>query len=389
MSRGFLKATVREGQAVKHFATGFLLAFGASLATISIARAEILIGVPAPYTGPLSWLGGSTERAVEMAAKHVNAAGGVLGQEVSFIIVDDYCDAEQAVAAANKLVAEGVSLVLGYICSGAAIPASKIYAAAGILMITQSATNPLLTEQGLGNVFRYCGRDDDQGTIAGNYLAERWGDAYIAILHDGEAYGAGLAGETKKALNANGVREVMFEMIEPGLTDYFDMVEKIQRADVDVLYYGGYHPEAALLIRQLRARGDDLQFVSGDAIGTEDFGLIAREAAEGLLFTDFPDSRHLPKAAEVVAAFRADGFEATAGTLMSYGAIQAWAQAAEKAGTLELDAVIQSLRTNRFETIHGRIGFDEKGDVTGYEPFAWYVWKGGDYEPADPAELTE
>ena len=149
----------------------------------------------------MGWAGGDTERGAEVAVADLNAKGGVLGEQIELITVDDYCDGEQAVAAANKLVADRVVAVFGHQCSGAAIPASKIYADAGILMISTFATNPKLTEQGFTNVFRVVGRDDLQGRIAGDLLAERWGDKPIAILHDGQAYGKGLAEETKKRLN--------------------------------------------------------------------------------------------------------------------------------------------------------------------------------------------
>ena len=124
------------------------------------------------------------QRGAEMAVADINAAGGVLGQQVRLISVDDFCDPEQAVAAAQKLVADGVVFVVGHYCSGASIPASKVYEAAGVLQISPASTNPLLTEQGRANVFRVIGRDDAQGIVAGNYLADHWGDKKIAILHD-------------------------------------------------------------------------------------------------------------------------------------------------------------------------------------------------------------
>ena len=358
--------------------------------SISTADAEILIGVPAPYTGPNAWWGEETERGAELAVAHLNAAGGVLGQKVRTTQADDYCDGEQAIAAANKLIAEGVNFVMGHECSGAAIPASRIYAQAGILMMTPGATAPLLTEQGLVNIFRFPGRADRQGTMAGDYLAERWGDQRIAILHDGQAFGRDIAEQVKKALNARGVREAMFEEMAPGLYDYGRVVAKIQAASIDVLYYGGHPPEAGLLIRQLRDRADDLQLIGGTGINSEDFGLIGGAAADGTLFTAAPDPRNSPLAAKVLAAFRATGYEPFGpAPFQAYGAIQAWAKAVERAGTTDLSAVIESLRRNEFDTIYGRTGFDAKGDVTGYEPFVWYVWKGGDYEPVDPAKLTE
>jgi branched-chain amino acid transport system substrate-binding protein len=350
-----------------------------------IAGAQILVGVPAPFSGPVAWTGAEIDQGVKRAMADLNAAGGVLGQEVRVIEVDDFCDPEQAVAAAGKLLAEGVDFVLGHVCSGAAIPASKIYADAGVLMMTTIATNPVLTEQGFSNVFRICGRDDDQGGMAGAHLADRWPEGNIAILHDGAAYGQGLAEEARKALSARGVTPAVFEQIDTQSFDYTEVIDRIQAADAGVLYYAGYPREAALLIQQLRERGDDLQLVAGDGVPSEEFRVIAGQAGEGMLFTDFLDARILPEAADVLAAYRADGQEPNSRTLLTYAGMQAWAQAVEQAGSTDVEAVSQVLHAGEFDTIFGRIGFDEKGDVTGYEPFSWYVWKA---EGSAPANLS-
>jgi hypothetical protein len=139
----------------------------------------------------------------------------------------------------------------------------------------------------------------------------------------------------------------------------------------------------------LRTRDDDLLLVAGDGINSEDFALTAGNASDGTMFTSTLDLRNFPHAAELVARLRAEHYEPIAPTFLAYGAIEAWAGAVGKAGTLELDAVIKSLRTNEFETIYGRIGFDEKGDVYGYQPFAWYVWKSGNYQPLDGDRPTD
>ncbi len=372
---------------MKHFGAGFIVAVAAVSGIVALGHAEVLIGLPAPYTGPNAWMGEGIERGAEMAVADLNAAGGVLGQPARLIKVDDYCESEQAVAAANKLVAEHVDVVMGHQCSGAAIPASKIYAAAGVLMMTPNATNPVLTEQGFENVFRFCGRDDLQGAMAGTYLADRWAGRNIAIVHDGQAYGRGLAEQVNQTLRARGLSPVLFEAITPGQVDYFDLIERIKAAQAEVVYYGGYSPEAGVLIRGLRNRDDDVQLVAGDGINSEDFGLIAGKASDGTVFTSTLDLRDAPQAADLVARLRAEHYEPIGPTFLAYGAIQAWAQAVETAGTLELDAVTGALRSNEFDTIYGRIGFDAKGDVTGYQPFGWYLWQGGDYAPVDPTML--
>jgi branched-chain amino acid transport system substrate-binding protein len=371
------------------FSPTLIIALAAACGTASVAHAEILIGLATPLTGPNAWVGEQTERGVSLAVADLNAAGGVLGQQVEVVTADDYCDGEQAVAAANKLVAVGVVFATGNPCSGAAIPASEVHAAAGVLMISNAATNPLLTERGLDNVFRVVGRDDQQGTIAGNYLADRWGDKSIAIAHDGKAYGRGLAEEIKRQLNARGVQEALFTEITPGNADYGDLVAELSATGADVVYYGGYAPEAGLIIRQARNAGDDVQLVVGDGVATEDFWLVAGPAGAGTLMTTWPDARENREAVAVVAKFRAGNFEPLGGTLNGYATIQVWAQAVEQAGTFELEPVAQTLRSKQFDTVLGTIGFDAKGDVTGYDTFAWYVWKDGAYAPVDPAKLAE
>jgi ABC-type branched-subunit amino acid transport system substrate-binding protein len=235
----------------------------------SPGRAEVRIGLAAPLTGNQAWAGGETREGAEIAVADLNARGRVLGERMELITVDDYCDGDQAVAAANKLVASEVVMVFGHQCSGAAIPASKVYAEAGILMVSTFATNPKLTEQGFSSVFRVVGRDDVQGEIAADLVPD-------------------------------------------------------PRAN----------PAAAALAERL------------DRLGAE-------------------------------PAYTA------------YAAVQVWAQAAEKAGTFETAAVAEALRSHEFDTVLGTIGFDDKGDVTGYDTFVWYQWRGGDYRPVEPGQLTE
>jgi branched-chain amino acid transport system substrate-binding protein len=353
-------------------------------AGIGPAHAEVRIGLAAPLTGTMAWGGAATLEAADMAAADLNAAGGVLGEQIDMVTADDYCHGEQAVAAANKLVAAGIVAVFGHQCSGAAIPASKVYADAGILMISNFATNPKLTEQGLTNVFRVIGRDDLQGRIAGDLLAERWGNRAIAILHDGQAYGKGLAEEIRKRLAERGIAVAMFEAIEPGQPDYWDVVQRMRANGVEVLYYGGYSPEAALIVRQGREHGYELRLVAGDGINNEDFGLIAGPTSDGTLMT-LPPVPTNAQAVELGRRFPGVGQP----PYTTYAAVQVWAQAVEKAGTFETKAVAAALRAGEFDTVLGRIGFDAKGDVTGYETFGWHVWKGGRYEPVDPGKLTD
>jgi branched-chain amino acid transport system substrate-binding protein len=175
-------------------AAGFLTTIA-----ISNARAEIGIGIATPLTGHYAWAGEETRVGADKAVQALNERGGVLGEALTAVLADDFCDPDQAVAVANKLVADRVSLVVGHQCSGAAIPASEIYERAGIVFISPAATNPLLTERGLQYTFRVCGRDDLQGTMVGDYIARKWPGADVAVIHDGQMYGQGLGGGDQTA----------------------------------------------------------------------------------------------------------------------------------------------------------------------------------------------
>jgi branched-chain amino acid transport system substrate-binding protein len=352
------------------------------------AGADVMIGVAGPMTGKDAWIGEQFQRGAAQAVADLNAEGGVLGQQVQLIAVDDFCDPEQAVAAAKKLVSEGVIFVAGHYCSHSSIPASEIYAAAGVLMISPTSSNPLLTELGRANVFRVQTRDDVVGVVAGDYLANHWPDQKIAILHDNTTFGKGLADLTKEQLNRRGLTEAIYQAYVPGRNNYGAEVDLLQAADIAVAFIGGYHTEIALMARAAHDRGYPVQLIAGLSLATEDFGLIAGPSAEGTLFIDNPDARLNAEAAPVVERFRASGFEPEATTLNAYAAVQVWAQAAEKAGSLELEAVIASLRSQQFDTVLGTIGFDAKGDVTLQSPVL-YVWRADGSRMLEQGETNE
>ena len=258
-----------------------------SLVTIasSSARAEIRIGIATPLTGHYAWAGEQTEPARMRRSDDLNGRGGLLGETLVAVTVDDFCDPDQAMAAAQKLVAEGVPFVVGHQCSGAAIPASTLYEEEGIILISPAATNPRLTDRGLRYTFRTSGRDDLQGRMVADYLAEEWAGANIAVVHDGQAYGEGIAEETRRRLDELNIETALLEQVEPGQTEFSDLIAAFETSGIDVVFYGGYQSEAGLIIRQAKARLPELGFVVPDGVASEDFWLIAGQAAEGTPMT--------------------------------------------------------------------------------------------------------
>jgi branched-chain amino acid transport system substrate-binding protein len=285
---------------------------------------------------------------------------------------------------AKQLVSEGVVFVVGHVCSAGSLAASKIYEKAGIVMISPASTNPKVTDDGGDNVFRVIGRDDQQGTIAGDYLADNYSSSNIAIIHDNQAYGLGLAEFTKYQLNKRGVTEVLFDSYATDQTHYESIVNKLVNNKIDVLYAGGYQGDIGIILRQVKKELPNLRLVSGDSLMGDQFLLVAGKAGEGTYFTFGPDMRLKPEARGVVAAIREeDAYEPGGYTLYSYGAVQAWVQAVKQAGSLKPKAVINALRAGSFDTVIGKIGFDEKGDVTGMSTFVWYVFGKEDYSLAN------
>ncbi|HET8727153.1 MAG TPA: branched-chain amino acid ABC transporter substrate-binding protein [Alphaproteobacteria bacterium] len=352
------------------------------------ALADITIGLGAPITGPNAAFGEQMRRGAEQAVKDINAAGGVNGEQLVLVVGDDASDPRQGVAAANDLVSQGAVFVAGHFNSSVSIPASEIYADEGVLQISPGSTNPQLTEQGFTTVFRTCGRDDQQGDVAGAFIAEEFADGNVAILHDQTTYGKGLADATKSAMNEAGKQEAMYEGITVGELDYSALVSKMKQANVNVIYFGGLHNEAGLILRQAREQGLDAQFISGDGIVTQEFWSITGEAGEGTLMTFGADQRSQPAAKDVVEAFRAQGYEPEGYTLYTYGAVQAWAEAANKVGTTDAEEVAAALREGEYQTVLGQLAFDEKGDRRTSD-YVFYVWNSGSYREIGEGEMVK
>jgi branched-chain amino acid transport system substrate-binding protein len=360
------------------FTRTLLTASALTALTAGAAQAEIVIATAGPMTGQYAIFGEQMQKGAEQAVKDLNEAGGVLGEELVLRVGDDACDPKQAVAVANQFVNEEVVFVAGHYCSGSSIPASQVYNEEGILQISPASTNPQFTEQGFDNVFRVCGRDDVQGPFAADYVVDNSVGEKIAVLHDKTTYGKGLADEFKKQLNARGVQETMYEAITAGDKDFSALITKMKQAGIDLIYLGGYHTEAGLITRQAREQGLDATMMSGDALVSDEYWAITGDTGQGTLMTFSPDPRKNEVAQPIVAEFQEQGYDPEGYTLYTYAAIQAWAQAVEKAGATDLDAVVEALHANQFDTVLGTIGFDEKGDPKG-SGYAIYEWKDGEY----------
>lgn len=351
------------------------------VAGVPVQAKTIKIGVAGPITGPYAKFGEQLSRGAKAAAAAINASGGIDGNMIEVIPGDDACDPKQARAVANRMVNEGVYAVAGHFCSSSTIPASEVYDEANILMITPASTNPQVTERGLPAVFRVCGRDDQQGDVAGDYIAKVLKAKRVAIIHDKDTYGQGLADATKARLNkTHGIKEVLYEGVTRGDKDFNSLITKMKGLNVDLIYFGGLHTEAGLIVRQAAEQGLNAKFLSGDGIVTDEFPAIAGPATDGVLMTFGADPRAIPEAKAVVKQFRDDGYEPEAYTLYAYTAVQVIAEAIRRTGlSNDGEELGDYIKSHTFSTVMGKKEFDDKGDlkVSDYVVYRWYPEGGG------------
>ncbi|MDR6960946.1 branched-chain amino acid transport system substrate-binding protein [Pseudomonas brassicacearum] len=356
---------------------GFLaLAVAAALGVSAFAQADIKIGVAGPMTGANAAFGEQYMKGAQAAADEINAKGGVNGEKILLVKGDDACEPKQAVTVAKDLTNQKVAGVVGHFCSSSTIPASEIYDEAGIIAITPGSTNPAVTERGLSAMFRMCGRDDQQGIVAGDYIVDVLKGKKVVVLHDKDTYGQGLADATKAQLVKRGVTPVLYEGLTRGEKDFSTIVTKIRGAGADVVYFGGLHPEAGPLVRQLREQGlKDVKFMSDDGIVTDELVTTAGgpQFVDGVLMTFGADPRLLPDSKAVVDAFRAKGTEPEGYTLYAYASVQTLAAAFNGAKKNDGEAAAKWLKANSVQTVMGKKEWDAKGDlkVSDYVVYQW------------------
>lgn len=339
----------------------------------------IKIGIAGPMTGDQAKMGTDFKNGVTLAVEEWNAKGGVLEKKIVMLIEDDQHDPKQAVSVANKLVNESAAGVIGHFNSSCSIPASDVYNRACIPMITPASTNPQLTKKGHKGVFRVCGRDDQQGRVGAEFVINKLKAKKIAIIHDKTTYGQGLADEFKKFIEKN-IEVVYYGGIIQGDKDFKTVLTSIKEKKPELIYFGGIYPEAGLLVKQAKELGIIAPFMSGDGTIDPKFIEIAgAKAAEGTYLTFSPDPKKIPTAMKFVEDYEKRFGEIGPYSTYAYDAMNILITAIKEAGAADGKAVIEKLHSIEFSGAHGKIKFDEKGDVT-VAPYVVWITKDGKFE---------
>lgn len=338
----------------------------------AFAADTIKIGVAGPFTGANATFGEQIFSGVSAYVKQVNAAGGINGKQIELVKGDDACEPKQAVAVANHFVDQDkVQAVIGHFCSSNTIPASEVYNDAGILEMTPSSTNPTVTDRGFDNLFRGCGRDDQQAVVAGAFILDTLKRDKIALIHDKDTYGQGLVDALKKTIEARGVKPVLYEGLTRGERDFNAIVTKIKSSGANVVYFGGLIPEGGPLVRQLKEQGLDVAFVTGDAFAQAEIVAAAGGPAnlKNVYYSATPDPLLDPTTKDVQDVLKKDNITPANYVLYGYANAQA-VIAALKAGD-DLKAQTNWLRSNTVDSAIGKITWDAKGDIKDFK-FVFY-----------------
>jgi ABC-type branched-subunit amino acid transport system substrate-binding protein len=330
----------------------------------------IKVGVPAPLSGSLASPGTDVVNGAKLAANEINSRGGVLGKQLEILAEDDACDAQQGVQAAEMLVNEGIVAIAGGFCSGAAIPQSDVLRRRGNLpYIAESSSNPKFTEQGYDNVFRLMPRDDVMGPNDAAYLMGIVKATKIAILNDNTTFSKGLADLVRAALPKE--RVVYFDAITPNEKDYTSTLTRVASYNPDILYYSGYYPEFALLIKQRRTLGLKFKLAGGGGTFAPELIGLAGSAAEDpdVTLSTPPLGDLVPGATQIREAYKAAyGKEPGFYAAYEYDAIQVLAQAIRNANSTNPENLNRALHAiNGYQGVTGPISFDSKGDRGHFE----------------------
>lgn len=365
----------------KSLATAAAVALVTLLPLSGMAGDTIKIGVAGAHSGDLASYGLPTVNAAKLVVNALNAKGGVNGKMVELLIEDDACKPEVAINSATKLVSQGIDAVIGHICSGATKAALPIYKAAGVVLISPSATNPELSQSGdYPNFFRTIASDDMQAKAEVDYALNVLGSKKIAVIHDKGDYGKGLAEYAKTFIEKSGKGEVtLFEGVTPGAVDYSAIVQKIRQSQADAVIFGGYHPEASKIVSMMRKKRMKTVFLSDDGVKDDTFIKVAGKDAEGVYASGTQDNSQNPVAQAAVAAHR-KAYSSDPGAFYesAYSATVAILNAIDRADSTEIGAVTRALQTEKVATPVGNIHFDERGDAVGVG-FAMYQVKNGQF----------
>lgn len=341
----------------------------------------IRVGIAIPISGPLASVGEQAHNGFREAADAINATGGVLGRPLSLIYEDDGCDAKQAVTAADRLVAQGVSMAT-HLCSPACMAARDIYRDNNVLMIAAACSNDALTAEGYPLVDRAYPSAADEANAVADYILTQSQQPEVAYVVDREGFVTSFANHIRDRLAARQIEPLDWAGFDTGNRDFTAVITKLKKENPNIVVLGAWPNELGLFVRQARAAGLTSTIITAD-IGISDVvPQIAGSAVDGLMFVYVPNFLDNPNSRAIIGELKAKGIDSSGFTLFPFALIQIYAAAVKEAGTADPEKVGDVLRHNKFKTVIGDIGFDDKGNLIGVTP-VMYRYEGNSYQPVN------
>lgn len=372
-----------------------LLAIVSLIANTTLKAQPIQIGVIGPFSGADTAFGDQIYNGVTQAIDDINTQGGINGDKLALISADDGCDSELGQESSKRLISlDHVNTIIGHFCSSEAILGAKLYTQTNTLFITPAATNPELTQLGIPTLFRTCGNDIEQGNMAAKFMIHRLKAKKIAILYANTLYASTLAKIAKENLLKNNAiiafeksieRLSILEKSSRETRDYSDIIQSIDEAKPDVIYYAGMYTEIGPFLKQLRSNNINIPFLGSDGIATSEFVTAAGgpHFVENVYMT-FGINSHAKGQNKVIKSLKEKRINPEGYTLNAYAAVQVVAQAIEHTQSLNGDKLANWLHQNSVDTIIGRLSWDNKGDLKNASYFVYQWNDDGKYKQVYP-----
>jgi len=343
------------------------------------ASEPIKIGIGIPMSGPVASTGDKVHQGVAAAVEDINAKGGILGRPLEAVYEDDACDSKQGLTIASHFVADGVVLA-SHLCSAACMAARDVYRDNNILMMATGCSNGALTAEGYPLIQRAYYSAAELGNSVADYILQHKTIKRIAFIVDREGYTFDFSQHVRERLAEKNITPLDDETLSTGERDFTAAITKFKSDKADLIVLAAWPNELGLFVRQAREAGLKAAIISPDTGMIDVVAQIAGPAVDGLLFVYTPDYRNEPRAKNLVAEYKAKHIDPSGFTVFPYAMIEAYAQAVTQTGSTDPEKVAQTLRLNKFRTVIGDIGFDDKGNLIGVAPVV-YSYEGTSYKP--------
>lgn len=327
---------------------------------------NIKLALVGPFNGAYSAYGTQILSGAMQAANDINASGGIKGLQIEIVPLDDQCNPDLAIKQAEEIVkSKNFNAVIGHVCSAATLAVSNIYARANILMITPTATNDKITSRGISTLFRISGTDQQQSSVAADFIAKNLKSKRVAILHDQDLYSKDLADNVSEKLLHLDVVPILYQGVARGTRNFTAVIKKLKALNADAIYFAGLYPEVGFLAKALNVLQLQIPLITGDGAAINKFISVVGGAANtnSIIITFSDNPQDLISSKTIINAMQKNKLETTGYVLYAYAAVQVIAKAIDSANTTDNVTLANWLHQHEIDTVLGKKSWDTSGNI--------------------------